>query len=185
MLLMNEKALRQRCNKQYDDMMRRARPRLWKSGQRKGHVRVPGLQALPFTKDQLWALALEQIGENVVKCPYCVEIGRGANLIDLSNFVWDHIEPVARIGMAAHSLENLKAVCSDCNNLKGKFSLDFFIGFMAAIERWEDVLDRTSIYACMRTHGITLQGFRTKAKPTGDASAQPPTIQQLPLEEPW
>jgi 5-methylcytosine-specific restriction endonuclease McrA len=186
-MLLNEKALRERCNKQYDDMRKRARPRLWKSGRRKGHVRVPGIEQLPFTKDQLWKLALEQVGTGLKLCPYCEEIGKPATPIDLRSFVWDHIEPISRIGIAAHRLQNLKAVCADCNNIKGHLSYDFFIGLMRAIEDWTDAEDRKNIVLCLRTHGVTMR-LRYPGNNEPQAAAEQETIPStmpLALKEDW
>jgi 5-methylcytosine-specific restriction endonuclease McrA len=179
-MLYDEKALRKRCNKQYDDMKKRARPRLWRTGKLAGRVRRPGLEQLPFTKDQLWRLALEQVGTGVLRCPYCVEIGRGATLLDLSNFVWDHFEPEGRIGIAAHTLANLRAVCPDCNNLKGKLSYDFFVGLMAAIDRWEDPADRANIHKCLRSHGVTMR-LRFPGKPKEASAPEPEVATTMPL----
>lgn len=186
MMLFDQKKLRARCNKQYDDIKKRARPRHWRSGRRKGHVRVPGLESLPFTKEQLWQRALEQVGTGVRQCPYCVAIGRPANLIDLSNFVWDHFEPIARVGLLAHTLENLHACCADCNNCKGYLTYDFFIGLMAAIEEWPDQRDRTNMHMCLRTHGVTMRmRFPGKPKEAVVSVPEAPSTIALALKEDW
>ena len=152
-ILMNEQALRDRCTKARYDILRRAKPRYWKTGKRKGLVRVPGIDKLPFTSDDLWQRAIAQVGTGATKCPYCVAIGRPAFIITLANYVWDHKVPVARGG--THTLDNLFAVCEDCNRLKGSMSYRFFIVLMHWIEIWENPLDRSYVQSCLRTHGVT------------------------------
>lgn len=180
MFLMDEEALRKRLNVVYAQMRESAKPKLYKNGRHKGHIRIPGIVGLPFTREQFWQEALAQVGPSAVQCPYCVEIGKPANLITLANCVFDHKVPRARAGAEltvaeTWSLTNIVAVCRDCNNLKGKLSYPFFIGLMSAIERWDDPRDRDSVYACLRTHGVTLQSFRIGRKPLAPAEDVPTT----------
>lgn len=168
-MLMNESALRERCNKARYDILRRAKPKFWKSGKRKGQLRTPGITELPFTSGQLWNLAVAQVGEGCVKCPYCVAIGRPANIIDLANYVWDHRVPASRGG--AHTLDNLFAVCADCNAIKSDLDYDFFIEFMAFLERAE-ARDRVIVQASMRS-GISKR-FSYRGKPKQVAEEVPP-----------
>lgn len=197
LMMFDEKPLKQRIYKVYDAMLQKAKPRLWKTGSRKGRIRVPGLAALPFTKEQLWQHALKQVGTGVMRCPYCVDIGRPAALLDLTNIVFDHRFPQARAGAEmtleqVWSLSNLVCVCSDCNNLKGKLSYHFFIGIMSAIEIHTfkyangDTRDRDAIYACLRTHGIILRNFGKKPDKAIPAPDVIPINQQsLALREDW
>jgi 5-methylcytosine-specific restriction endonuclease McrA len=171
MLLMDEKALRERCSTARKNIFQRAKPVKWKSGKREGKIKRPGIDRLPFSTEDLWQHALRQVGTGVKQCPYCVEIGRPANLITLANYQWDHKVPAARGG--THTLDNLFAVCEDCNRLKGNLSYEFFIAIMAAVEKWDDPKDRSIFHACLRTHGISqrLRGFHGK-KP----EAKPPEL---------
>jgi 5-methylcytosine-specific restriction endonuclease McrA len=164
--LMDERALIARIGKVYSAMVIRARPRLWKSGRKRGKVRIPGITSLPFTRDQLWQHALAQVGAGVTRCPYCEAIGRPANLITLANCVLDHRIPVAYGG--TWTLDNLVAICADCNNCKGKLNYLFFIGIMAAAEKWNDPRDRANLHACLRTHG-TVMRLKFGAKKPMDA----------------
>lgn len=163
MLLMDESALRKRCSDARADILRRAKPVKWKSGPRQGKIKRAGITDLPFSSRNLWEQALSQVGEGVKLCPYCVEIGRPANLITLANYQWDHKVPAARGG--THTLDNLFAVCEDCNRCKGNLSYEFFIALMAAVDKWPDRGDRSSFHACLRTHGISqrLRGFHGKS----------------------
>lgn len=184
--LFDEYALRQRIFNVYHAMTVRARPRLWKTGKRRGKVRIEGLDSLPFTREQLWRHALAHVGTGAIRCPYCEAIGRPANLISLANCVFDHKVPRDYSGQ--WELDNIFAVCADCNNLKGRLSFPFFVGLMAAIERWDgsgDIMiaqrDRANVHACLRTHGVTLQGFRDKRKP--QPAPEPETSGVLALQD--
>jgi hypothetical protein len=181
---MDEAALKSRCNKARYDILRRAKPRLWKSGARKGTVRTLGITELSFTSAQLWERALYQVGTGAMPCPYCVSTGRPANIITLANYVWDHKVPVTHGG--THDLDNLFCVCEDCNRLKGSMSYDFFVALISEIEKWDDPRDRTYLYACLRTHGKVIKGF---GKPPGKKEAAPPevlpTTGTLALLENW
>lgn len=177
-MLMDEKALQERIFAVYRTMKASAKPKLFKRGRKQGQVRIPGLNELPFTRIQLWRHALSQVGESAMRCPYCVAIGRPANIITLANCVFDHKVPKVYAGAELSlreiwSLANIFAVCADCNVLKGKLSYRFFIALMSEIELWDDPRDRDSIYACLRTHGVTLQRYRTDRK-----NAAPP--EELP-----
>lgn len=179
-MLMDETALKARCNKARYDILRRAKSKLWKSGKRKGMVRKEGITELTFTSAQLWERALQQVGPGAIACPYCTAVGRPAFIITLANYVWDHKVPVTHGGQPV--LENLFAVCPDCNKCKGSMSYTFFIALMAAIEKWEDAKDRSYLHACLRTHGKVISGFgRGKNKEASDPEVV--TTGNLPLTE--
>jgi 5-methylcytosine-specific restriction endonuclease McrA len=183
-LLMNEQALRDRCSKARYNILQRAKPRLFKSGPRKGQVRVPGIKALPYNSEQLWLRALAQVGTGAIRCPYCVAIGRPANLIDLSNYVWDHRVPITHGG--SHDISNLFCVCEDCNRLKGSMSYDFFVALLSEVEKWDDPRDRSYLHACLRTHGKVIKGFGTgRKKEEQPAPPDVPTTGILALREDW
>lgn len=173
-MLMDEKALRARCSKARYDILRRAKPKMWKTGRLAGRIRVHGITELPFSTDDLWQRALAQVGPGAIACPYCEAIGRLPQIITLANYVWDHKVPVAHGG--EHVLENLFAVCADCNTVKGNLSYEFFIALMREVEKWPNQLDRKNIVACLRTHGVT-QRIRFAPK-----KVAPPTPD---VEEAW
>jgi 5-methylcytosine-specific restriction endonuclease McrA len=190
-MLMDEKALRARINAVYRTMQTRAKPKLFKSERKKNQVRVPGLERLPFTREQLWSATFNLLGPGATLCTYCVAIGRNATPISLSNCVFDHKVPVTQAGAEltleqVWSLSNIVPVCADCNTQKGKMSYPFFVGLLANIERWPDERDRKYLYACLRTHGVVLQGFRGK-KPDPKAAGflDVETTDMLALAEAW
>lgn len=155
----------------------RAKPKFWKSGRNAGKVRVQGIEALPFTKEELIEHVFSQIGSGTIQCPYCVAIGRPANLLDLSNFVMDHHKPVARGG--SWFLENLIAVCDDCNNCKGKLSYAFFIAAMKLAYSTVDTIDRNNFMMCLRSHGATMRARffpqkKADEKKAFESTAPPP-----------
>lgn len=179
-LLMDEAALKSRCNKARYDILRRARPRLWKSGKRAGTVRTPGITELSFTSAELWQRALDQVGPGAIQCPYCVAIGRPANIITLANYVWDHRVPVAQGG--SHDLENLFAICSECNGDKGSMTYELFVAMLSAIWLWPNPRDRAYVLSCLRTHGKVMKSFG-RGKPKPNTTPDVVTSGVLALEE--
>lgn len=179
-LLMDEAALRARCTKARYDILRRAKTRYWKSGKRKGKVRLLGINELDFTSADLWQRALAQVGAGAIRCPYCVAIGRPPNIITLANYVWDHKVPVTHGG--SHTLDNLFAICDDCNRCKGSMTYEFFIVLMRAVENWRDQKDRSYLHACLRTHGKVVKGFGG-GKKSAEAASDVATTGTLALAE--
>lgn len=175
--MMFEAEFRKRVNKTYDNMTARARPRLWKSGKKRGTVRVPGLRCLPFTRDELWAHVRAQIPEGGALCPYCRDYGR-STLIFLDTFVLDHHRPLKHDGLASWELSNLVCVCADCNRLKGSMSYSAFIWLMRDYLPSLDPVDQKYITACLRTHGQVLRGFGPKQKSQAPAP-KAPQLQRL------
>ena len=174
-MLLNEDKLRQRIYAVYYAMRTKAKPRYFKSGKRMGVVSRPGLDSLPFTKEQLFDLAMQQVGPGAILCPYCVAIGRNAFPITLENCVFDHKEPLAVLGPAAWTLANLFCICEDCNKIKGSLSYDLFIALMQEIEKLTGH-DRTYLLRCLRTHGIAQQAQRGKWKGRGEPKPAPPMV---------
>ena len=160
---------RRRINKLYDAMKQRAKPRLWKTGKRKGNIRVPGLTALPFTREELWNHVRAQIPDGGALCPYCSDHSR-STLIHLDTFVLDHHIPVKHGGLDCWRLDNLVCICRDCNGLKGSLSYTAFIVLMRDFLPLFDALDRKYITACLRTHGQVMRGFAPKATPPAMAA---------------
>jgi 5-methylcytosine-specific restriction endonuclease McrA len=186
-MLMDESALQDRIFAVYRAMKTSAKPKLYKKGRKKGQVRIPGLKELPFTRIELWHHAVAQVGETATRCQYCVAIGRPANIITLATCVFDHKVPKVHAGadlilLEVWSLPNIFAVCADCNVLKGKLTYRFFIALMSEIELWDDPRDRDSIYACLRTHGVTLRRYGTDRREVPPAE-ELPTTGVLALQE--
>ena len=169
---------RRRINKLYDAMKQRARPRHWKTGKRKGSVRVPGLAALPFTREELWKHVRTQIPDGGALCSYCSDYGR-STLIFLDTFVLDHHVPVKHGGLDCWRLENLVCVCADCNNQKGSLTYTAFIVLMRDFLPHFDPLDRKYITACLRTHGQVMRGFSPKKAPAKVAAGTVPAQRTL------
>lgn len=162
-MILNEEKLRDRIGTLYYAMATRAKPKLFKRGKKTGKVRKEGLKKLPFDKHELFDHVLKQIGAGSARCQYCLAVGRPANVIDMLNCVLDHKEPVDTSGLAAWDLENVFAICADCNNLKGGFTYDFFIDVMMEIEKMDPTShDRMLLIKCLRTHGVAQQFQRSK-----------------------
>jgi 5-methylcytosine-specific restriction endonuclease McrA len=181
-MLLDESALKERCSKARYSILQRAKPVKWKSGKREGKIKRPGIDKLSFSTEDLWQHALRQVGPGVKQCPYCVEIGRPANLITLANYQWDHKIPVARGGTP--TFDNLFAVCEDCNRCKGDLTFEFFVAVMAAVEKWPDARDRKLFFSCLRSHGVSkrLRGFYAP-KPDAPPRHPPPATGRLALRE--
>lgn len=187
-ILFDNDKLAQMYSSRYQRMRQRAKPKLWQTGRKKDRVRVPGIEKLPFTRDELFVHVYRLIGPGVVQCPYCVEIGRPARLIDLTNCVLDHKEPLARVGLVCWRLENIVPVCGDCNNCKGSMSYDLFIALMQEMEKWPDQPDRTYLYMCLRSHGVTQRlryAPKGKALPADAAEEAYPETMELELTKAW
>jgi 5-methylcytosine-specific restriction endonuclease McrA len=165
--LFDKRELRKRIDKVYSAMKHRAKPKLWKNGKRRGQVRVPGLTKLPFTSEELWEWAVEWVGTTVSRCPYCEQIGRPANLIDLTNVTFDHKIPLGRGG--TWELHNLIPVCAECNREKGSLSYDYFVHLMRDLDKMADQQDKAYMLKCLRTHGVALQAQRFSRNPVTSA----------------
>lgn len=173
-MLLNEEAIRERIYAVYRAMTAKAKPRYFKSGKRQGTLSRQGLEKLPFTKEQLFRLALEQIGTGAILCPYCVAIGRNAFPITLESCVFDHKEPLAVLGLVGWTLSNLVCICSDCNNIKGSMSYECFIALMKELEEMPPTShDRMYLLRCLRTHGVAQQFQRGPAKKGGRGKESP------------
>jgi 5-methylcytosine-specific restriction endonuclease McrA len=171
--MMFEAEFRKRVNKTYDNMTQRAKARLWKNGKKKGKVRVPGLESLPFFRDELWAHVRNQIPEGGALCPYCKDYGR-STLIYFDTFVLDHHIPIKLLAAGAYTLKqlwalsNLVCCCADCNNLKGSMSYTAFIVLMRDFIPDFDPIDQKYITACLRTHGQVMRGWGGPKKPPAE-----------------
>lgn len=178
-MLLNEDLLRERIYAVYRAMTAKAKPRYFKSGKRQGLLSRPGLQHLSFTKEQLFALALDQVGTGTILCPYCVAIGRNAFPISLDNCVFDHKEPLAVLGIAGWTILNLVCICTDCNNLKGSMSYECFIALMKELESMPpEGHDRKYLLRCLRSHGIAQQFQRAATRQGGRGTPRPTPLLQ-------
>lgn len=177
--------MRERVYKVYSGMVSRAKPRYFKSGKRMGQVSRHGIDKLPFTREQLWKLALEQVGSGVILCPYCVAIGRNAFSIDLGNAVFDHKEPLAVTGITGWRIDNLVCICTDCNGIKGNMSYECFVALMQHIEAMPpESHDRKYLLRCLRTHGLAQQFQRGIPKKSGRGTPKPPPpLYHPPVED--
>lgn len=189
-VLMNEAQVYARIAGLYDAMLRRCRPQYWKGGKAKGRLRRFGIEALPFSRRELFNHVYAQVGPGLIPCPYCAAIGKPTNLIDLRNCVLDHKVPLDALQSdrdipTIFALDNIVAVCADCNNLKGKLSYIFFVALLTNVYQWPNPRDRNHIFACLRTHGVSMRrGFGREKRPQQD-SPGPPAPKQLVIEEPW
>lgn len=180
MSLFIDSAIVRRIGNLHHAMEQRAKPRYWKSGVRKGQIRTPGLDALPFTRQDLREYVLELLGGTTpIPCPYCLAIGRPAALIDIRNCVLDHHESIKRVGLGAWRLSNLRPCCADCNALKGEMDYDVFVAVLSALYKMvrEDpatLPDLDYLLRCLRTQGTVMQGWTAKNK-----GKQPQPLPQL------
>lgn len=168
---------RKRIDKVYYAMRQRCKARLWKSGPRKGKVKVPAV-ILPFTSEELWHHAVRYVGEGK-RCPYCERIGN-ANFITLADCVFDHVVPRKRGG--SWSLDNLCPVCAECNNTKGEMSLQTYFLVMKELRKLP-AEDTTYIVKCLRTQGRVMTSFRGDQEESAKSS-KPTPAEQLSAFDP-
>lgn len=92
----------------YRAMIKRHEAKYWKTGPRKGLMRVPAIP-IPFTEAELfeWFMTFDA----VFRCPYC------PNMITPLTCSIDHGVPLSRGGDMR--LGNLTVVCKPCNAYKG------------------------------------------------------------------
>lgn len=168
-MFIEEKRLREMMAKRHSNMQTKARPRPYKSGRMKGQLRKPGLDRLPFTPEDLWKHVYKQVGPGAIPCPYCVIICKPVTMIDLISCELDHKIPHERGTskeelLKIHSLDNIVAVCRECNGYKGPLSYEFFIALMSEVYKWEDERDRKNLLLCLKTHGKVRRSWGDKGK---------------------
>lgn len=178
--MMLELRYRPRVYQQYRDMTRRCQPKWWKTGKKKGQVRIPGLASLPFFRDELWAHVMAQVPAGGALCPYCKAYGR-ETVIFLDTFVLDHHIALKRGG--SWELRNLICVCKDCNNIKGSMSYEAFIVLMRDFLPEFDAPDRKYITSCLRTHGTVMRGWGKQKPPEQAASPVAVPVKQRTLDD--
>lgn len=94
-----------------------AAARYWKSGKRKGRLRVPA-QTLYFTEQELLRWLWQRVGLNAIPCPGC------SAPIDILSVTPDHILP-RDIG-GTFTLDNMQLICQPCNQRKGEMTGEGF-----------------------------------------------------------
>jgi 5-methylcytosine-specific restriction endonuclease McrA len=151
----------------WNSQQRMAATRYWKSGKRKGQVRVPA-QTIHFTEQELLRWLWQAVGLSVIPCPYC------STPIDILNLVPDHIIPRALGGRFA--LDNMQCICPDCNQRKGQLSHAAFALLTEFIRRELAPVDQATLLSRLKAahHGAAQRFNRPKAKPKGDVFELPP-----------
>ena len=121
-----EQAFTRRTSYLYATMKKRFGPRLWKSGKRKGLVRVIG-QDIPFSLEDFRAWFSHSLGgrDAAVKCRYC------PGFISALDASVDHVHPISQGG--GLGLDNLALCCLPCNKLKGGLSEYGFLSLMSFV----------------------------------------------------
>lgn len=100
-----------------------AAARYWKTGKRKGQIRVPA-QEIEFDRTQFMRWLWRTVGLNAIPCPGC------STPIDILNLVPDHVVPRAIGGRFA--LDNMQCICKPCNQRKGEMTGE---GFFLLVNR--------------------------------------------------
>lgn len=135
-----------------------AATRYWKSGKRKGQVRVPA-QPIYFTEKNLLAWLWQRVGLNAIPCPYC------SKPIDILSLTLDHIIPRALGG--EFSLQNMQCLCKECNERKGQMSHTGFQALLDFIRRELALVDQATLLSRLKAahHGAAQRFNRPKAAP--------------------
>lgn len=94
-----------------------AAAKYWKTGKRKGTMRVPA-QTIEFTELEFQRWLYKAVGFGAVPCKFCSEP------IDILNLVPDHILPRDIGGRFA--LDNMQCICKPCNQRKGEMTGEGF-----------------------------------------------------------
>lgn len=137
-----DQPIKNRVHSMYGGMIKRHEVKYWKTGRRKGLIRVPAIP-IPFTEAELfeWVMAL---GE-VFRCDYC------RTFLTRLNFSIDHEIPLSRGGSL--SLDNLGAPCKDCNAYKGNLTRLEYIHLRNALEPLS-IDAQKSIYQRLKSGGF-------------------------------
>ncbi|HEV2174014.1 MAG TPA: HNH endonuclease signature motif containing protein [Nitrospira sp.] len=145
-----------------------AAARYWKTGKRKGQVRVPA-QTIYFTEMDLLRWLWQRVGVNAVLCPCC-----NSTPIDILSLTIDHIVPRSCGGQ--FSLDNMAIICKDCNQRKGEMSQGAFSKLLDFIRRELAPVDQATLLDRLKAahHGARQRFNRPKAKPKAAVFELPP-----------
>jgi hypothetical protein len=150
----------------WESQQRMAAARYWKSGKRKGTVRVPA-QTIYFDRTDLLRWLWKTVALSAIPCPYC------STPIDILNLVPDHIHPRAAGG--EFRIENMQCICKRCNQEKGEFTDAAFrsiLGHSLTLSPYDQaVLDKRLLAA---HHGSAARFHRPKA------AKKDPAVFELP-----
>jgi 5-methylcytosine-specific restriction endonuclease McrA len=143
-----DQPIKTRVHNMYQAMTKRHSVKYWKTGRRKGLVRVPAIP-IPFTEAELfeWTMAL---GE-AFHCPYCNA------WLNRMIFSIDHIIPLSRGGSL--ELGNLDGICKDCNAYKGNLTGQEYYDLIRALDAFSPEAQK-SVYQRLKSGG-----FRWANKP--------------------
>lgn len=144
-----------------------AAARYWKTGKRKGSVRVPA-QEIHFNEQDLLRFLWQRVGVNAIQCPYCL------TPIDILSLTLDHMTPRAMGGQFA--LDNMEIICRDCNERKGPMSHQAFRLLIDFIRRELAPVDQATLLSRLKAahHGAAQRFNRPKAKPKSQVFELPP-----------
>jgi 5-methylcytosine-specific restriction endonuclease McrA len=145
-----------------------AAARYWKSGKRKGQVRVPA-QEIHFKEVDLLRWLWQRVGINAIPCPCCSSVP-----IDILSLTIDHLTP--RSAGGTFSLDNMEIICRDCNQRKGEMSQRAFRLLIDFIRRELAPVDQAVLMNRLKAahHGARQRFNRPKAKPKVAVFELPP-----------
>ena len=156
----------------YHSQQSMASAKRWKSGKRKGQLRVPA-QPINFDEYELRDWLWRKVGLNAVICRYC------RTPIDILTLTLDHIVPRSLGGK--FTLDNLDPfVCQDCNHRKGDMTQAGFLGLLEWSRANLSGHDfDTLMKRLLAAHHGSLQRFhRPKADGNRPAPPHPPAANQ-------
>ena len=150
----------------WQSQQRMAAARYWKSGKRKGTVRVPA-RPIHFTEQDLLRWLWRSVGLNAIPCPGC------STPIDILSLTIDHKTPRAMGG--TFELDNMQIICRDCNERKGEVSFEGFEKLMNFIRRELAPVDQATLLNRLKAahHGAAQRFNRPKGKPKSNAFELP------------
>ena len=148
-----------------------AAPKKFKNGKRQGAIRRHGT-VIEFTQKDLAAWLWTHVGVSIARCPYC------SAPIDILTLTIDHITPRALGGR--FSLENMQAICKECNERKGRFTDRAFraiLEFARTLGRYDEEVLLGRLRQAAAFHGT----FRKPADPNQPKLPPPPKQNSLDL----
>ena len=94
-----------------------AAAKYWKTGKRKGLVRVPA-QTIEFTKVEFQRWLWNTVGLSAIPCYYC------STPVDILSLSLDHAIP--RVAGGRFAIDNMRICCRKCNERKGQLTAEGF-----------------------------------------------------------